>query len=169
MRREDDYQQSQVFDRRRVPSARTSRRESVLAAPGSAHLRGLAEQIQPLDEAVPCCGALATELQLVQDFSAVSAEQPVPTGQHHNHGDNMNNNGADVAVYVQKYKGFDMAVEPYRSELGRKWIIRASVRRDKEVFTSRKTDVDYCCCGLDAAREAGFQHCRALIDRLARH
>ncbi|MFB8828380.1 hypothetical protein [Azotobacter salinestris] len=81
----------------------------------------------------------------------------------------MNNKGADVAVYVQKYKGFDMAVEPYRSGLGRKWTIRASVRRDKEMFTSRKIDVDYSWDGIEAAREAGFRHCRALIDRLARH
>jgi len=79
----------------------------------------------------------------------------------------MNNNSADVAIYVQEYKGFDMAVEPYRSALGRPWTIRASVRRDKEVFTSRKTDIDQSWDGLEAAREAGFRHCRTLIDRLA--
>ncbi|MFD2837545.1 hypothetical protein ACFS3C_16245 [Azotobacter vinelandii] len=70
----------------------------------------------------------------------MSAYLPVSTGQHHYHGENMNNKGADVAVYVQKYKGFDMAVEPYRG-LGRKWTIRASVRRDKEMFTSRKKPI----------------------------
>jgi len=79
----------------------------------------------------------------------------------------MNNNGADVAIYVQEYKGFDMAVEPYLSVRGRLWTIRTSVRRDKDVFTSRTTDIDRAWDGLDAAREAGFLHCRSLIDRLA--
>lgn len=36
-------------------------RESDLAAPGSVHLRSLADQIQQLDGAVPCYGALATK------------------------------------------------------------------------------------------------------------
>ncbi len=81
----------------------------------------------------------------------------------------MNNTCADAVVYVQEYKGFNMAVEPYRCERGGEWVIRTSVRRDKEMFMSRQSDSDYSLAGIDAAREAGFRHCRALIDRLARN